>query len=205
MKWFEGVLDRDRKDAAIQTLVVGMHEALPESISANHSMNEYPSGIESGRRVYAMLLDMQNDAHKIVYVLSSHSHYFMDGIFNTEYWKAHGGVAGVDCGNCGRGHIACRQTQATLRPPNRCIRLLDRDRQSPGEPRGTIQFNFEEFTEESIPADVVQRFTKPFVRECFAGNRNMKPITLNHRGIESLKTTPPDPLRFPIFNPPMIQ
>jgi len=34
MKWIEGVLDRDRKDPAIRTLVVGMHEALPESISS---------------------------------------------------------------------------------------------------------------------------------------------------------------------------
>ena len=45
MKWIEGVLDHDRKDDAIWTIVVGMHEALPESISANHSMNEYPSGV----------------------------------------------------------------------------------------------------------------------------------------------------------------
>ena len=92
MQWIAGVLDRDRKDDAIRTIVVGMHEALPESISANHSMNESPLGIETGRRVYQMLLKMQNEAHKTVYVLASHSHYFMEGIFNTEYWKANGGV-----------------------------------------------------------------------------------------------------------------
>jgi len=38
--------------------------------------------------VYADLLRAQNDSHKRVYVLASHSHYYMDGIFNTEYWKA---------------------------------------------------------------------------------------------------------------------
>src|SRR5215467_1020522 len=91
MKWVEGVLERDAKDDSIRTVIAGMHEALPESISANHSMNEYPSGIETGRRVYQMLLKMQNESHKTVYVLASHSHFFMEGIFNTAYWKANGG------------------------------------------------------------------------------------------------------------------
>ena len=50
MKWVDSVLSHDAKDDSIRTVVVGMHEALPESISANHSMNEYPSGIETGRR-----------------------------------------------------------------------------------------------------------------------------------------------------------
>src|SRR5215470_18276632 len=32
MKWVEGVLERDAKDESIRTVIVGMHEALPESI-----------------------------------------------------------------------------------------------------------------------------------------------------------------------------
>ena len=55
-------------------------------------MNQSATGIESGRRVYNDLLKTQNEAHKRVYVLASHSHYFMDGIFNTDYWRANGGV-----------------------------------------------------------------------------------------------------------------
>jgi len=82
----------DLANPAITTIVAGMHKALPESISAGHSMNESATGTESGRRVYASLLRAQNEAHKHVYVLQSHSHYFMDGIFNTDYWKQHGGV-----------------------------------------------------------------------------------------------------------------
>src|SRR5438445_159698 len=65
MKWIEGVLNRDRKDDSIHTIVVGMHEALPESISANHSMNESPIGIESGRRVYHMLRKLQKCSDRI--------------------------------------------------------------------------------------------------------------------------------------------
>jgi hypothetical protein len=178
MKWIEGVLDRDRKDDAIRTIVVGMHAALPESISANHSMNEWPLGVETGRRVYQMLLKMQNDAHKIVYLLASHSHYFMDGTFNTPYWKANGGeLPGWIIGTAGAeryplppgaGDAKAAKTNvygylmATVNPA--------------GDPPGTIKFKFEEFKEDDIPADVVQRFTKPFVHECFVGNRRNIPI-----------------------------
>ena len=85
-----------------------MHEALPESISAGHSMNESPTGTESGRRVYADLLRAQNEAHKHVYVLASHSHYYMDGIFNTDYWKtARRRAARMD-----RGHRGSRALRA---------------------------------------------------------------------------------------------
>ena len=92
LRWFERTLAKDLADPAVTTIVAGMHKALPESISAGHSMNESPTGTESGRRVYADLLRARDEAHKHVYVLASHSHYFMDGIFNTEYWKQHGGV-----------------------------------------------------------------------------------------------------------------
>jgi hypothetical protein len=50
MAWFEAQLDRDSKSPEIRTVVVGMHEALPERISAGHSMNDSAQGAESGRR-----------------------------------------------------------------------------------------------------------------------------------------------------------
>jgi hypothetical protein len=182
MKWIEGVLDRDRKDDTVHTLVVGMHEALPESISANHSMNEYPRGVGTGRRVYAMLLKMQNDAHKTVYVLASHSHFFMDGIFNTPYWKANGGVLpGWIVGTAGAERYPLPPTAGDAKAAKTNVYGYMVATVNPaGEPRGTIKFKFEEFKETSIPADVVQRFTQPFVHECFAGNRRMTPIELNH-------------------------
>ena len=92
LAWFKKVMARDAADPRINTLVVGMHEALPDSISRDHSMSDFGQGERSGRQVYAALLEAQNTAHKRVYVLSSHSHYFMDGIFNTDYWRGHGGV-----------------------------------------------------------------------------------------------------------------
>jgi len=178
MQWIEGVLDRDRKDYAIRTIVVGMHEALPESISANHSMNESPLGVETGRRVYQMLLKMQNDAHKTVYVLASHSHYFMDGIFNTEYWKTNGGVLpGWIVGTAGaeRYPLPPDAHNAKAAKANVYGYLLATVNPE-GKAPGTMEFKFEELKEDRIPQDVVQRFTKQFVHECFVGNRRTAPI-----------------------------
>jgi hypothetical protein len=178
MKWVEGVLNRDSKDESIHTIVVGMHEALPESISANHSMNEYPSGTETGRRVYQMLLKIQNESHKIVYVLASHSHFFMEGIFNTSYWKANGGeLPGWIVGTAGaeRYPLPPAAGDAKVAKTN-VYGYLVATVNPEGEPPGTIKFKFEELKEDNIPADVLQRFTKPFVHECFAGNRRTGPV-----------------------------
>ncbi len=178
MKWIEGVLDHDSKDESVRTIVVGMHEALPESISANHSMNEYPIGIETGRQIYHMLLKVQNESHKIVYVLASHSHFFMEGIFNTPYWKANGGeLPGWIVGTAGaeRYPLPPASNDAKAAKTN-IYGYLVATVNPEGEPPGTIKFKFEELKEDSIPTDVVQRFTKTFVHECFEGNRRTGPI-----------------------------
>lgn len=178
MKWIEGVLDRDLKDDSIRTIVVGMHKALPESISANHSMNESPDGIVSGRQVYSMLLKAQNDSHKRVYVLASHSHYFMDGTFNTPYWKEHGGVLpGWIIGTAGaqRYPLPPEARDAHAAKTDVYGYLLATVNPS-GKAPGTVQFDFVQLNEDSIPADVVPRFGSGTVHECFVDNRRDKPI-----------------------------
>jgi hypothetical protein len=90
MRWFEEVLYQDtngQSASAIKTIVVGMHRALPDSKSAGHSMNESAQMTWSGRRVYRDLLMAQNDAHKNVYVLASHSHFYLDDVYDTNCWK----------------------------------------------------------------------------------------------------------------------
>lgn len=180
MKWVGGVFDRDGKDTSIRTVVVGMHEALPESISANHSMNEYPVGTESGRRVYQMLLKLQNESHKMVYVLASHSHFFMEGIFNTAYWKANGGeLPGWIVGTAGAERYplppdAKDAKQAKTNVYGYLLATVNPEGKAPG----TIKFEFQELKEGYIPLPVVQRFTKTFVHECFEDNRRTE--VLNH-------------------------
>jgi len=178
MTWIRDVLKRDRNDDSIRTIVVGMHKALPESISINHSMNESPAGTESGRQVYEMLLKLQDNAHKLVYVLASHSQYFMDGTFNTPYWKEHGGVLpGWIIGTAGaqRYPLPPAAGDAKEAKTNVYGYLLASVNPS-GDPPGTIKFKFEEIKEGEIPNDVVQRFTQATVHECFIGNRRIAPV-----------------------------
>ena len=172
VSWFERVLAKDLADPAITTIVTGMHKALPESISAGHSMNESPTGTESGRRVYADLLRARDEAHKHVYVLASHSHYYMDGIFNTEYWKEHGGVLpGWIVGTAGAVRYAL--------PPNSsdahgALFNVYGSLLGTVQPNGEINFEFEQLQEKDVPESVATRYGKEFVHWCFAENTQVK-------------------------------
>jgi hypothetical protein len=85
--WFHSLLQRDEASAEIRTIVVGMHAALPVSIGHFHSMGDWPQGDKSGRDVYQTLWHAQNAAHKRVYVLASHSHFFMQNVYETADWQ----------------------------------------------------------------------------------------------------------------------
>lgn len=172
LKWLEKVLDRDSANPQIRTVVAGMHEALPESISKDHSMNESAAGTESGRRVYADLLKVQNEAHKHVYVLASHSHYFMDGIFNTEYWRANGGVLpGWIVGTAGAVRYPLPKESGDARAAETNVYgfLL-----GSVKPEGEIVFTFQRVNEPDVPSAVVERYTPQFVHWCFAENSNAR-------------------------------
>ena len=80
-------------------------------------MDATPAGIATGRRVYADLLKAQNDAHKHVYLIASHQHFYMAGIFNTEYWRTHGGVLpGWIVGSAGAVRYALPRNTRTQPP-----------------------------------------------------------------------------------------
>lgn len=87
MTWLHVVLARDEASPEIRTIVVGMHEALPGSKSSMHSMSESPMGDKSGREAYQALWHAQQFAHKRVYLLASHSHFYMDHVFETADWQ----------------------------------------------------------------------------------------------------------------------
>ncbi len=166
--WFEKALRADSADAAIRTIVVGMHEALPESISKGHSMNQSEGGVESGRRVYADLLKAQDESHKRVYVLASHSHYFMDGIFNTDYWRQHGGILpGWIIGTAGAVRYALPPEASGARAAKKNVYgfLI-----GTASPDGQIQFDFQQVNEPDVPGAVSQRYSPEFVHWCFAEN-----------------------------------
>lgn len=178
LAWFESVLARDKADARVKVIVVGMHEALPDSISSGHGMNESPVGTESGRRVYQDLLHAQNDAHKRVYVLASHSHFYMENIYNTEMWRTHGGVLpGWIVGTAGavRYPLPADTSGAGAAMTNVYGYLLGALHAD-----GDIQFDFHKLDEKDIPAPVTNRFTPEFVHWCFAENSFAHPPAAAH-------------------------
>lgn len=174
MTWLKKVLDRDAADPAIRTIVAGMHAALPDSRSCGHSMGNYPIQQKTGREVYAMLLSMRDKSKKKVYVLASHSHFVMNNVYDSEYWRTHGGVLdGWIVGTSGA--VRYRLPETATPGPN--VRsdvygyLL-----GTASADGSINFEFREITPKDIPADVVKKYSKNFVETfCFAANRNLTP------------------------------
>ncbi len=166
--WLEKILNFESKNSRIRTVVVGMHEALPESLSKIHSMDQSEGGIETGLRVYSDLLKVRNKQHKRVYVLASHSHYFMDGTFKTDYWRQHGGILpGWIVGTAGAVRYvlppdAASANAALTNVYGFLAGTVSRD--------GRIRFDFQRLNEADIPAAITARYTPDFVHWCFAEN-----------------------------------
>ena len=170
MKWMQAVLKRDEGNTSIRAVIIGMHEALPESISIGHSMNQSLAGQDSGRQVYGWLLDFKERSRKPVYVLASHSHFYMDGIFNTEYWRGHGGVLpGWIIGTAGAERYSLPPETADAKSAKAhaygyLLATVDFSQDNP------VRFDFEELKDTDVPADVVSRFGADVVHECWVGN-----------------------------------
>jgi hypothetical protein len=185
LDWLAKRLEEDKADAKIHAVVVGMHRALPNSISCDHSMNE-STGTDSGRRAYAELLSVQNDAHKHVYILASHSHFFMERIYETAYWKNRKSVLpGWIVGTAGAVRYLLPEN---WNDPNRPEDLLPPDILAKTftygyllatvHPSGEIAFDYREMTKEDVPKQVLDDFGKPFVDFCFLANRELTHRTL---------------------------
>lgn len=92
LRWLRGVLDRDlAPNSGVRTIIAGMHEALPHSTGAEHAMDDWELGRHSGEQVYQWFAAAQTSG-KHVYLIASHSHYYSPDVFDTEYWREHGGV-----------------------------------------------------------------------------------------------------------------
>ena len=170
LAWFLKVMDRDAANPAIKTVVVGMHKALPFSISCDHSMNESGEGERSGVKVYQRLLDLQNLSHKKVYVLASHSHFYMDGIFNTRYWRDHGGVLpGLIVGTAGAQHY---RRPANYTDAKESADLAYGYVLATVHGDGTIDFKFMEVKQDDIPNDIRVRYSQDWIaKACFKDNQ----------------------------------
>lgn len=178
LAWFEGVLKRAAADDSVKTVVVGMHAALPDSLAAGHSMSDTTLGTQSGRQVYRDLLNLAQQAHKHVYVLSSHSHFYMSGIFDSDYWRDHGGVLpGWIVGTAGAMRYALPPGAARAKEARQKIYGYLR---GDVRPDGAVDFVFQEIKREDIPEAVKQRYTPAFVDVCFDKNTDFRPAPESH-------------------------
>jgi hypothetical protein len=101
LTWLDLVLNRDEANPQIKTIIVGMHAALPESISKKHAMDRNCPAFCAGKKAYDRLAAAQSRGKK-VYVMASHSHYFEEYIYDTPEHGGHGlpgwiiGTAGAE-------------------------------------------------------------------------------------------------------------
>jgi hypothetical protein len=178
VSWIEKVLASDHDNAAVHSVVIGMHAALPHSLACDHSMSDLPQPNESGTRVYRDLLRFRSETGKQAYVLASHSHFVVSNAFDSDYWRANGGVLpGWIIGTAGAVRYRLPETAKTASLAKTDIYgyVLATVRAD-----GTIDFAFHEITKADVPAAVVTRYSQALVDQCFDANRSMraaKPVT----------------------------
>ena len=184
MKWVHKVLAKDESDPKVQGIVLGMHKALPDSISYTHSMSEAMNvtSISSGREVYRELLKAQNDAHKHVYIIASHSHFFMDNTFNTSFWKGNGGVLpGWIVGTAGAQRYPLpegwREAGLAIQHVYGYLLGIVNPRADEGSPAdGSIRFEYKLLNKSDVPPAVEQRFSPNLVDFCFDQNASTRSL-----------------------------
>ncbi len=196
VEWIERTLASAAKDATVKSVVVGMHAALPDSLAGEHSMNEWKRGVISGRRVYADLLRWRAATKKPVYVLASHSHYFMEGTFhNSAHPNPADELPGWIVGTAGahRYKLPPEAKQAKQAKANVYGYLL-----ATVHDDGQIDFKFHELKHDLLRDDVSPAIKAKYgdaaVKECFSNNRDKGGESegeLPSAGIKSSETAPP--------------
>ena len=167
MAWLRGVIAREAKNEAVRSIVVGMHEALPDSKSKSHAMDDFAQGTKSGGEVYDLLLQLRDQSHKNVYVLASHSHYFLDGAFETDALRAKGKpLPGWIVGTAGavRYPLPSEVVPGPHAQTHVYGYLLGTVRQD-----GTIQFDFKKLTKADLTA-ANTGYAADAINDCFDNN-----------------------------------
>lgn len=174
--WLQHRLESAKADATVKSIVVGMHEALPDSLANSHSMGDGTSGPNarpSGEKAYRALVSFRDESHKPVYVLSSHSHFYMENIYETPQLTPNGvkplpgwivGTGGAVRYPLPKGAPATAKTDVY----GYLLATVSAD--------GTIEFAYQEIHESDVPPPVGQRYSAKTVHWCFEHNsQNVDP------------------------------
>ena len=171
LTWLGHRLDSAKGNPDVKSVVIGMHEALPDSLSNAHSMGDNNVSRPSGEKAYKALASFRDESRKPVYVLASHSHFYMENIYDTPKLKENGAkpLPGWIVGAAG----AVRYPLPNGAPPSAktdvygyLLGTVSRD--------GKIEFSFEEVQESDVPQNVRRRYPATLVPWCFAHNSQSK-------------------------------
>jgi len=169
LKWLQGVLGRASRNSDVRSVVVGMHKALPDSISSGHSMNDSAQGTASGRSVYETLATFEHTSGKHVYVLASHSHFFISNVYATVCRAKENVLPGWIVGTAGavryrlpKDHMGADEALADTY--GYLLGTVAAD--------GSVRFEFKVVTETDVPQATVNEFTPALVHRCFAENKS---------------------------------
>jgi len=172
--WLQHRLAAAKSDAAVKSIVVGMHEALPDSLANDHSMgdkNSPPSSRTTGRNAYDALVAFRDGSHKPVYVLASHSHFFMENIFNSQTLTEGGKkpLSGWIVGTAGAVRYALPKD-----PPSTAKTDVYGYLVGTVSADGSVQFTFQEVHSSDVSQYVWQRYPASSVLWCFEHNSQNK-------------------------------
>jgi hypothetical protein len=172
LDWLKRVLEKDASNSdpkhEVKSVVVGMHEALPDSLANSHSMGESRvlEARPSGEKAYEMLRLFRDQNHKPVYVLSSHSHVYMENIFDTPELRKKGEpLPGwiVGTGGAERAKLPVPASEKARQDVyGYLVGTVAAD--------GTIQFGFQEIQEADVPPTTRRDYPATLVHWCFAHN-----------------------------------
>jgi hypothetical protein len=171
LDWFDCTLGRAQNSGGISTVVVGMHEALPASRASDHAMcddaitdpAQKKESCESGKHVYDALVEFQK--MKKVYVLASHSHFYMKGTFENQ--PPGNRLDGWIIGTAGAVRYALPSgTQPSADAKTDVYGYLLGTVQQNGE----IDFKFQQVAESDIPGEVRQQYPPALISWCYDKN-----------------------------------
>lgn len=168
--WIERTLARDETDGNVHTVVVGMHDALPDSISTGHGMNESAQMERSGRRIYQDLVAFRAKTKKLVYVLASHSHFLIEDAYNDAcHPRPETLLPGWIIGTAGaiRYRLPANVAGAKQARTDVYGYLLGTVQAS-----GEIRFAFKEVQPGDIPPQVKEHYGSKQVQACFEENKS---------------------------------
>ena len=172
LTWLDQVLKRDEADPQVKTIIVGMHAALPESVSRSHAMDKNCNSFCNGRRAYERLRITQSKGKK-VYVMASHSHYFEEYVYDTPEHGGHG-LPGWIIGTAG-----AEQYRQDIRYGYLLVEVT---------PDGLIHNSFKEVYRDSLPAG-----PEALTRYCFEQNKPAPSPAPTAGGDQNAKTAAAKP------------